>query len=70
MVVAPQRLEAATAQKPDLTQNILLTFIPTSRRQNRPVLPLLKLLICSPQPVAIDLLAPKTISRLANTLRF
>ena len=45
------------------TQSILLTVMRTSRQQNRLVLPLLEQLICSPQPVAIDLLAPQTISR-------
>lgn len=45
------------------TQSILLSILQTARQQNRPVLPLLEQLLCSPQPVTIDLLAPQPISR-------
>lgn len=45
------------------TQSILLSIIQTCRQQNRPVLPLLQQLLCSPQPTAIDLTLPQTLSR-------
>lgn len=46
-----------------ITQSILLSVIQTCRQQNRPVLPVLEQLLCSPQPTVIDLLAPHPVSR-------
>jgi len=46
-----------------VTQSILLSVLQTCHQQNRPVLPVLEQLLCSPQPAIIDLLAPRSISR-------
>lgn len=45
------------------TQSVLLTVMRTSRQQNRPVLPLLEQLICSPHPLVLDLVMSQTGSR-------
>lgn len=46
-----------------VTQSVLLSVLQTCHQQNRPVLPVLEQLLCSPQPAAIDLLAAQPISR-------
>lgn len=46
-----------------VTQSILLSVLQTCHQQNRPVLPVLEQLLCSPQPTVIDLLAPQLIPR-------
>lgn len=45
------------------TQSILVSFIGTCHQQKRPVLPLFEQLLCSPQRITIDLIAPEPISR-------
>ena len=45
------------------TQSILLSILQTCRQQNRPVLPLLENLLCSPRPQVLDLAAPRHRSR-------
>ena len=45
------------------TQSILLSILQTCRQQNRPVLPLLERLLCSPRPRALDLTTPRHPSR-------
>lgn len=45
------------------TQSILLSLLQTCRQQNRPVLPVLKRLLCSPRPRALDLTTPRRPSR-------
>lgn len=44
-------------------QSILLSILQTCRQQNRPVLPLLKRLLCSPRPRVLDLTPPRRLSR-------
>lgn len=44
-------------------QSILLSILETCRQQNRPVLPLLKRLLCSPRPRVLDLTPPRRLSR-------
>jgi transposase len=44
-------------------QSVLLTILQTCRQQNRPVLPLLKRLLCSPHPRVLDLRAPRLLAR-------
>jgi len=45
------------------TQSILLTIRQTCRQQNRPVLPLLQRLLCSPRPRVLDLTTPRPSGR-------
>ena len=45
------------------TQSILLSILQTCRQQNRPVLPLLQRLLCSPRPRALNLTTPRHPSR-------
>ena len=45
------------------TQGILLSLLQTCRQQNRPVLPLLQRLLCSPRPRVLDLTTPRPLSR-------
>ena len=45
------------------TQSILLSILQTCRQHNRPVLPLLQRLLCSPRPRALDLTTPRYPSR-------
>ena len=44
-------------------QSILLSLLQTCRQQNRPVLPLLQRLLCSPRPRVLDLTAPRPPAR-------
>ena len=44
-------------------QSILLSILQTCRQQNRPVLPLLLRLLCSPRPRVLDLTPPRRLSR-------
>jgi transposase len=44
-------------------QSILLSILQTCRQHNRPVLPLLQRLLCSPRPQALDLATPCNLSR-------
>ena len=45
------------------TQSILLSILQTCRQQNRPLLPLLQRLLCSPRPKVINLTTPHHPSR-------
>jgi len=45
------------------TQSVLLSILETCRQQNRPVLPLLQRLLCSPRPRLLDLTTPRRLSR-------
>ncbi len=45
------------------TQSILLSILQTCRQQNRPVLPLLQRLLCSPRPRVLDLTTPHPPAR-------
>ena len=45
------------------TQSILLSILETCRQQNRPVLPLLERLLCSPRPRVLDLTTPRPLAR-------
>jgi transposase len=45
------------------TQSILISILQTCRQQNRPVLPLLQNLLCSPRPQVLDLTTPLHRSR-------
>jgi transposase len=44
-------------------QSILLSILQTCRQQNRPVLPLLQRLLCSPQSRVLDLTTPRPLAR-------
>jgi transposase len=44
-------------------QSILLSILQTCRQQNRPVLPLLERLLCSPRPRVFDLTTPRPLAR-------
>jgi len=45
------------------TQSILLSILATCRQQNRPVLPLLQRLLCSPRSQVLDLTTPRPSAR-------
>ena len=45
------------------TQSILLSILQTCRQQNRPVIPLLEHLLCSPRPRVLDLTTPRPLAR-------
>ena len=45
------------------TQSVLLSLLQTYRQQNRPVLPLLERLRCSPRPRVLDLTTPRPLAR-------
>ena len=62
MVVARKVWGGNRTQAGAHTQSILLSVIQTCRQQNRPVLPLLEQLLCSPQPKVFNLIAPLTSS--------
>lgn len=45
------------------TQSILLSILQTCRQHQRPVLPLLQRLLCSPRPRVFDLTTPRSLAR-------
>lgn len=55
MVVARKVWGGNRTEAGAYTQSVLLTIMRTSRQQNRPVLPLLEQLICSPRPLVLNL---------------